>query len=371
MGARPAGHAPSTLRRRRAPDARCSSAAASASRRSRSCRTSSLTQAPAVAVRALLGFRDRERARGRGALAGRRSVAHRRRLGRERAPRDRAARARSSRKRRARVYACGPAPMLEAVRALCAERVRARASSRSRRRWRAASAPATAAPWRGAAAATCASASTGPCSTPALLERVEAARRGARMSAVRFCGLELAHPIVNGSGTFDVPAARRGLRRRLARGLPLRRVRLEDDHARAARRQPAAAAVGGGRGPDQLHRAAERGLAGYLERDLPELATLPVPLITNVMGATPRRSRGCCEACEERPEIAAVELNVSCPNVAHRARHRRRPGRARARRRGGAAAPLKAARREAHAEHRRRRRRARRRPRAAAPTPSR
>ena len=58
------------------------------------------------------------------------------------------------------------------------------------------------------------------------------------------------------------------------------------------------------------------GLAGYMERDLPELAKLPVPLITNVMGASAQEIARLLQGCEERPEIAAVELNVSCPNVA-------------------------------------------------------
>ena len=66
---------------------------------------------------------------------------------------------------RAEVYACGPPPMLEAVRALCAERERARRSSRSSPAWPAATAPASAAssPTR---AATSACASTARCSMP-------------------------------------------------------------------------------------------------------------------------------------------------------------------------------------------------------------
>jgi dihydroorotate dehydrogenase (NAD+) catalytic subunit len=59
-----------------------------------------------------------------------------------------------------------------------------------------------------------------------------------------------------------------------------------------------------------------KGLAGYLEHDLPQLAELPVPLITNVMGSTGEELAELTAACDERPEIAAVELNVSCPNVA-------------------------------------------------------
>src|SRR5712675_716094 len=41
----------------------------------------------------------------------------------------------------------------------------------------------------------------------------------------------------------------------------------------------------------------------------------PVPLITNVMGSTAYEFSALIEACEARQEIAALELNVSCPNV--------------------------------------------------------
>src|SRR6185312_11711246 len=52
-----------------------------------------------------------------------------------------------------------------------------------------------------------------------------------------------------------------------------------------------------------------KGLRGYLEHDLPELAGLPVPLVTNVMGPTAAEIAALVEAVDAR------ELNVSCPNV--------------------------------------------------------
>ena len=58
-----------------------------------------------------------------------------------------------------------------------------------------------------------------------------------------------------------------------------------------------------------------KGLRGYLEQDLPELAELPVPLIINVMGSTADEVAQLVEAVGERDEVAAIELNVSCPNV--------------------------------------------------------
>jgi dihydroorotate dehydrogenase (NAD+) catalytic subunit len=59
-----------------------------------------------------------------------------------------------------------------------------------------------------------------------------------------------------------------------------------------------------------------RGLDGYLTEDLPRLAQwLPVPLIANVMGSTAAEISRLVRACDAREEIAAIELNVSCPNV--------------------------------------------------------
>ena len=134
--------------------------------------------------------------------------------------------------------------------------------------------------------------------------------------SVQFCGLELEHPIVNGSGTFDALAARAAFGDALDEQFPFaafvsKTITLEP---RAGNPPPRLWETGAGLiNSIGLPNA---GLAGYLERDLPELATLPVPLITNVMGASAREIARLLEACEERPEIAAVELNVSCPNVA-------------------------------------------------------
>src|SRR6202012_1609762 len=54
---------------------------------------------------------------------------------------------------------------------------------------------------------------------------VGAHRRSTRLRAdrdtrVRFCGLELAHPIINASGTFDAIAARRAFGDALLRAFP-------------------------------------------------------------------------------------------------------------------------------------------------------
>jgi dihydroorotate dehydrogenase (NAD+) catalytic subunit len=131
-----------------------------------------------------------------------------------------------------------------------------------------------------------------------------------------FCGLDLAHPVINASGTFDAVAARAAFGEALIDDFPF--------SAFVSKTITLAPRVGNP--PPRLWEAPaglinsiglpNKGLAGYLEHDLPELAQLQAPLITNVMGATESEVATLLERCGERPEIAALELNVSCPNVA-------------------------------------------------------
>ena len=124
-------------------------------------------------------------------------------------------------------------------------------------------------------------------------------------------------PIVNASGHLRRARRRARLRRRALRPLPVRRLRHQDGHARAAGRQPAAAAVGARGGDDQLDRAAQQGArSASSPRTCPALADLPVPLIVNVMGSHRRRVRAARRGVRPRATRSpALELNVSCPNV--------------------------------------------------------
>lgn len=132
---------------------------------------------------------------------------------------------------------------------------------------------------------------------------------------VEFCGIALAHPVINGSGTFDVVAARRVFGSALDDNFPFaafvsKTITLEPRLGNPPPRlfETAAGLINSIGLPN-------RGLAGYLEHDLPKLATLPVPLITNVMGSNADEVGELFEALESRTEVAAIELNVSCPNV--------------------------------------------------------
>jgi dihydroorotate dehydrogenase (NAD+) catalytic subunit len=132
---------------------------------------------------------------------------------------------------------------------------------------------------------------------------------------VRFCGIDLAHPIVNASGTFDAIAARRAFGDALLRRFPF--SAFVSKTVTVAPRQ--------GNPPPRLWELPaglmnsiglpNKGLDGYLAHDLPELARLPVPLIVNVMGFTHAEVARLVRAFAVRDEVAALELNVSCPNV--------------------------------------------------------
>jgi dihydroorotate dehydrogenase (NAD+) catalytic subunit len=130
-----------------------------------------------------------------------------------------------------------------------------------------------------------------------------------------FCGIELAHPIVNASGTFDAIAARRAFGDELLERFPFaayvsKTVTLQP---RQGNPPPRLWELPGG----MMNSIGlpNKGLEGYLAHDLPQLAELPVPLIVNVMGFSREEVGTLVSAFAERPEVAALELNVSCPNV--------------------------------------------------------
>ena len=133
--------------------------------------------------------------------------------------------------------------------------------------------------------------------------------------SVEFCGLRLAHPIINGSGTFDALAARRAFGAALDGEFPFAAYVSKTITLEPRRGNPPPRLWETPAGLVNSIGLPNKGLAGYLAEDLPELATLPVPVITNVMGSTAAEIAELLEACDARTEIAAIELNVSCPNV--------------------------------------------------------
>jgi dihydroorotate dehydrogenase (NAD+) catalytic subunit len=58
-----------------------------------------------------------------------------------------------------------------------------------------------------------------------------------------------------------------------------------------------------------------RGLSHYIEHVLPEVAEADTLIITNIGGESVEQYAELAAALDERPEIAAFEINLSCPNV--------------------------------------------------------
>jgi dihydroorotate dehydrogenase (NAD+) catalytic subunit len=144
---------------------------------------------------------------------------------------------------------------------------------------------------------------------------------------VELCGLRLAHPVVNGSGTFDAIAALRAFGDGLREAFPFSAYVSKTITLRPRAGNPPPRLWEAPAGMINSIGLPNKGLEGYLAEDLPLISgfrtdpaagfgSLPVPVITNVMGSTAEELSRLVEACDAREEIAAIELNVSCPNVA-------------------------------------------------------
>jgi dihydroorotate dehydrogenase (NAD+) catalytic subunit len=127
--------------------------------------------------------------------------------------------------------------------------------------------------------------------------------------------LSLEHPVLNGSGTFDAIAARRAFGDSLLAEFPFSAF-----VSKTITPEPRA-----GNPPPRLYETPSgminsiglpnKGLDGFLANDLPQLAELPVPLIVSVMATDRAGFERLVDGVGGRDEVAALELNVSCPNV--------------------------------------------------------
>ena len=132
---------------------------------------------------------------------------------------------------------------------------------------------------------------------------------------VEFCGLELRHPVDQRLGHLRRDRGAASLRRRLLDEFPFSAF-----VSKTITPEPRA-----GNPPPRLWETPSglinsiglpnKGLDGFLAHDLPQLAELPVPLIVSVMGTSHDEFARLVEGVGGREEVAALELNVSCPNV--------------------------------------------------------
>ena len=143
--------------------------------------------------------------------------------------------------------------------------------------------------------------------------------------SVTLAGLELAHPVLNASGTFDVLEARTRFGAAALEPFPFsayvpKTVTLEPREGNPPPRVTETAA-----GMINAVGLQNPGLDAWLA-GLGALADVPVPVVMNVGGRRPEDYLDVVRRVEERlaagaaaderlPEIVGYELNVSCPNV--------------------------------------------------------
>ncbi len=129
------------------------------------------------------------------------------------------------------------------------------------------------------------------------------------------CGVPLAHPVINASGTFDAIAARRAFGEALDREFPFAAFVSKTITPEPREGNPPPRLWETPAGMINSIGLPNKGLAGFLEQDLPALAELRVPLVVSVMATSAEGFSWLVSGLAERQEIAALELNVSCPNV--------------------------------------------------------
>lgn len=127
--------------------------------------------------------------------------------------------------------------------------------------------------------------------------------------------LELRHPVINASGTFDV----------LEAGAALAADLMQDFPFSAYVPKTVTLVPRTGNDPPRLYETpagllnsiglANKGVAAFIVEDLPRLAGLSVPVIPSIAGERTEDYGRCAEAIDAVEQIKAIELNVSCPNI--------------------------------------------------------
>jgi dihydroorotate dehydrogenase (NAD+) catalytic subunit len=132
---------------------------------------------------------------------------------------------------------------------------------------------------------------------------------------VRIGDLALDHPIINASGTFDAIAARRAYGDALLERFPFAAFVSKTITPESRAGNPPPRLYETPAGMINSIGLPNKGREGFLEHDLPALAELPAPLIVSVMAPSRNEFAELAEQVGRREEVAAIELNVSCPNV--------------------------------------------------------
>jgi dihydroorotate dehydrogenase (NAD+) catalytic subunit len=128
-------------------------------------------------------------------------------------------------------------------------------------------------------------------------------------------GLSLEHPVLNGSGTFDAIAAHRAFGDALLERFPFSAFVSKTITPEPREGNPPPRLYETPSGMINSIGLPNKGLEGFLAKDLPQLAELPVPLVVSVMATDRDGFSRLVAGVGGRDEVTAIELNVSCPNV--------------------------------------------------------
>jgi dihydroorotate dehydrogenase (NAD+) catalytic subunit len=132
---------------------------------------------------------------------------------------------------------------------------------------------------------------------------------------VEIAGLELEHPVLNGSGTFDAIAAGRAFGEALLDEFPFSMFVSKTITPKPRAGNPPPRIFETPAGMINSIGLPNKGLEGFLAQDLPALGDLPVALCVSVMATSHGEFVRLVEGVAEQDAVAALELNISCPNV--------------------------------------------------------
>ena len=132
---------------------------------------------------------------------------------------------------------------------------------------------------------------------------------------VEIAGVGLEHPVLNGSGTFDAISAQRAFGDAILERFPFSAFVSKTITPEPRIGNPPPRLAEAPAGMINSIGLPNKGLAGFLLEDLPRLGILPAPVIVSVMAPSREGFAGLVGPVSARDEVAALELNVSCPNV--------------------------------------------------------
>jgi dihydroorotate dehydrogenase (NAD+) catalytic subunit len=128
---------------------------------------------------------------------------------------------------------------------------------------------------------------------------------------VRLAGLELRNPVLSASGTFGHGLEMQAFSPpRLLGGLVSKTVTPRPRHGNPHPRICETEA-----GLLNSIGLENRGIEAYLAEVLPQMAEADCVVVTNIGGESPEEFAQVAERLDDRPEVDALEVNLSCPNV--------------------------------------------------------